>query len=214
MSKTKLALPILITERCQELGLGRKELVERSGYKNISKGLRRLDQVYAGDLDRVGALLRGLPKALDLSPEKVQQAIDETIRQIAAEADAIWRGSFEPAAYLLGTSDRPSQIFIFGITGGAERWLKIPIDLSQPPVSYAVQALEVVRRTPVVEFFGTATGFIVNYTPDHAVRFDVEGRPVETLTRAYRPGEVTLYLSGRPFSPRVLGSVMGTIVKP
>jgi hypothetical protein len=54
----------------------------------------------------------------------------------------------------------------------------------------------------------------VNYTPDHAVRFDVEGRPVETLTRAYRAGEVTLYLGGRPFPLRVLGSVMGTIVKP
>jgi hypothetical protein len=47
-------------------------------------------------------------------------------------------------------------------------------------------------------------------TPDYAVRFDVEGRPIEPLSRAYRPGEVTLYLSGRPFSLRVLGSVMGT----
>src|SRR6188508_202813 len=31
-------------------------------------------------------LLRGLPNALQLSPEIVQQAVDETIRQIAAEA--------------------------------------------------------------------------------------------------------------------------------
>jgi hypothetical protein len=121
---------------------------------------------------------------------------------------------FKPHGYLLGTSDRPSQIFIFGLTGGPERWLKIPLDLSQPHLSYAAQALAVVRRTPVVKFFGATTGFIVNYTPDHAVRFDVEGRPVETLTRAYRPGEVTLYLSGRPFPLKVLGSVMGTIVKP
>jgi hypothetical protein len=174
------------------------------GYKNISKGLRRLDQVYAGDLEKTVSLLRGLPSALDLSPDIVQQAIDETIRQIAAEADARYRASFEPHGYLLGTSDRPSQIFIFGLTGGPERWLKIPLDLSQPPLSYTAQALSVVRRTPLVKFFGPTTGFIVNYTPDHAVRFDLDGRPVETLTRAHRPGEVTLYLSGRPFPLRVL----------
>jgi hypothetical protein len=199
----------LITQRCRELGLGRRELVERCGYKNISKGIRRLEQVYAGDPEKT---VSGLPKALDLSPDIVQQAIEETIRQIAAEADARYRASFEPHGYLLGTSDRPSQIFIFGLTGGPERWLKIPLDLSQPPVSYAGQALAVVRRTPVVQFFGPTTGFIVNYTPDHAVRFDVEGRPVEMLARAYRPGEVTLYLSGRQVSAKSLGTVMGTIV--
>jgi hypothetical protein len=54
-------------------------------------------------------------------------------------------------------------------------------DPSRPPVSYAGQALSVVRRTPFVEFFGATTGFIVNYTPDHAVRFDLEGRPVDTI---------------------------------
>jgi hypothetical protein len=121
-----MSLPIqnLITRRCRELGLSRSELVERCGYKNISKGIRRLEEVYAGDLEKAATLLRGLPKALDLSPDIVKQAIDETIRQIAAEADALWHASFTPGAYLLGTSDRPSQIFIFGITGGAERWLK------------------------------------------------------------------------------------------
>ena len=39
---------------------------------------------------------------------------------------------------------------------------------------------------------GPTTGFIVNYTPDFAVRFDLNGNPVETLYHAYRPGEVAL----------------------
>ena len=201
-----MSLPLqdLIVQRCRELGLGRGELVQRCGYKNISKGIRRLEQIFTGQLEPAVTLLHGLPKALDLSPDIVQRAIDETVRQIAAEAEARYRASFEPAAYLLGASDRPSQIFIFGITGGPDRWLKIPLDLSQPPESYAKQALSVVRRTPDTVFFGATTGFIVNYTPDHAVRFDLEGRPIETLARAYRPGEVTLYLSGRPFLLRVL----------
>ena len=145
MAREDLPLPRLITERAQTLGLGRRDLVSRCGYKNVSKGIRRLEQVYAGDLEKTVSLLRGLPKALDLSPAIVQQAIEDTVLQIAAEADARYRASFEPHGYLLGTSDRPSQIFIFGITGGAARWLKILLDLSQPPLSYAGQALSVVR---------------------------------------------------------------------
>jgi hypothetical protein len=64
-------------------------------------------------------------------------------------------------------------------------------------VSYAAQALAVVRKTPLVKFFGRATRFVVNCTPDYAVRYDLEGRPVETLTRAY--------------CPESLGRVIGTI---
>lgn len=73
-----------------------------------------------------------------------------------------------------------------------DRWLRIPLDLSEPPVTFAAQALTVVRRTPFVQFFGTTTGFVVNYDPDHAIRFDLDGNPVKVLNRAYRPGEVTL----------------------
>jgi hypothetical protein len=40
-----LAIQILIEDRSQELGLGRSQLVQRCGYKNISKGIRRLDEL-------------------------------------------------------------------------------------------------------------------------------------------------------------------------
>ena len=166
MARTDLPLPKLIEGRTRQLGLRRSELVARCGYKNITKGLRRLDEVNTGNLERAAGLLKGLPVGLELAPEVVQRAVDETIWQIAAEEDARWRASFEPAAYLLGTSNRPSQIWAFGISGGADRWLKIPLDLTLGPESFAYQALSVVRRTPQVQFFGPTTGFIVNYTPD------------------------------------------------
>jgi hypothetical protein len=208
--RNRLPNPTLIEERCRELGLRRSEIASRCGYQNLSKGVRRLEQVLAGHFERADALLRGLPNALSLSPDVVQEAIDKTVRQIAAEQDALWRAAFQPGAYLLGTTERPSQIFFFGITGGPERWLKIPLDLSQTPVSYAAQALAVVRKTPEVKFFGRTTGFIINYTPDHAVRFDIEGRPVETLTSAYRPGEVSVALGRRPVSAEAFGKTLGT----
>ena len=51
MSETRqtLAIESLVRRRCMELGLSQPELTRRCGYKNISKGLRRLDQLYWGD---------------------------------------------------------------------------------------------------------------------------------------------------------------------
>jgi len=74
---------------------------------------------------------------------------------------------------------RPSQITFYGMTGGPERWLKTPLDLSQSPVTFALQAHEFVRKTPFAPYHRRTTGFIVNYTPDSAVRFDRDGNPVE-----------------------------------
>jgi hypothetical protein len=45
-------LPIrtLIEARSQDLALTRADLVRRAGYKNIDKGLRRLEALMTGDL--------------------------------------------------------------------------------------------------------------------------------------------------------------------
>ena len=94
---------------------------------------------------------------------------------------------------------------LYGIRGGAERWLKIPLDLSQPRRTYAAQALSTAQRTPIVPFFGPTTGFVVNYTPDHAVRFNLEGSPIETLTHAYRPGRSHALSEGSRASVESIG---------
>ena len=74
-----------------------------------------------------------------LSPDVVQQALNETNQQLkerasraAAEAEAAWRAVFKPHGILLGTDTRPSQIVIFAISGGAERWLKILLTFRSP----------------------------------------------------------------------------------
>ena len=135
--------------------------------------------------------------------------IAEAERRAEVEREAAWRASFVPHAYLHGSQNRPSQLFIYGVSGGAEKWLKIPLDLSMPPVTFAAQALTFVKKTPQVPFFGSTTGFIVNYTPDHAVRFDIDGNPVEHFDGAYRPGEVELLLRGRKIPTETFAKVMG-----
>jgi hypothetical protein len=62
MARADLPLTILIRQRSQELGLSRSELVRRCGYKNISKGLRRLDEVYAGDFEKPVHSLKDSPR--------------------------------------------------------------------------------------------------------------------------------------------------------
>ena len=211
-----LAIEALILERCKALGLIRPDLVRRAGFKNVAKGLRRLDELCGGEMKATASLIAGLPAALELAPEVITDTISQTVLQLdeAAciadeEREAAWRASFKPGAYLLGTETRPSQITIYGMTGGSERWLKIPLDLSQPAVTFAVQAFAVASRTPVVPFFGKTIGFIVNYTPDFAVRFDLKGDPVEAFDHAYSPGDVTIAIGGKEIPGEVFARITG-----
>jgi hypothetical protein len=47
-----------------------------------------------------------------------------------------------------------------------------------------------------VPFFGYALGFIVNYSPDQAVRYDLKGDAVENLSKAFRLGRASFSLKG------------------
>jgi len=69
---------------------------------------------------------------------------------------------------------------------------------------------QVLDRLPEgVPAFGKPIGFVINYSPDKAVRFDPNGRPVETLDEAVRPGTATLHLGGRPIPAEALGLIFG-----
>jgi hypothetical protein len=49
--KSDLAIATLIRSRMAELGLSRGEFLKRLGYKNIAKGIRRIDVLCDGDLE-------------------------------------------------------------------------------------------------------------------------------------------------------------------
>lgn len=203
----------LIENQAKRLSLRRSELALRCGFKNVEKGLRRIDGVCHGDLDSPGAkmVLDNLASALEVEKVVVENAIAATADIIAeanrlaeAKREAAWRESFKPHAYLVGSQNRPSQITFYGLTGGPERWLKIPLDLSQPAVTYAVQAHEFVAKMPFVPYHGRTTGYVVNYTPDSAVRFDLDGNPVEHFDRAYMPGQVEVFIGKHKLPARGL----------
>ncbi len=102
----------LIETRRASLGIGRGELARRCGFKNISKGLRRIENVCNGDLSSPGAkgVIVTLPAALEMEASEVQKAVKETVNIITraraeeeAKREAAWRTSFKPSAYLVGT---------------------------------------------------------------------------------------------------------------
>jgi len=56
----------LISNRRDELGLRPAEVVRRCGYKNIPKGLRRLESVTQGRFKGNDALIQALASALEI----------------------------------------------------------------------------------------------------------------------------------------------------
>lgn len=202
MKKVMLPLERLISDQLAILGLTKSAFIQRCGYTNITKGLKRLNGLLDGDITNTASkqLLAKLADALELEQSVVHDALSQCYRNIqneAAEQKEIQRINFKPNAYFLTKSKRPSQITLCGMTGGPERWLSIPLDLNQPPLSYVQQAVQCVQKTPKVPFFGAVQGFVINFTPESSVCFDKYGNPINESSKTYSVGATTVTLSNK-----------------
>ncbi len=214
MSDQQLPIETLVSGRCKELGLRPVELIRRCGYKNISKGIRRLEQLRQGDFSSSSTLIRTLPAALDVPAEAVREAVDNTQRQIHEAEEAAWRAAFVPHAAILTERKIPQPIFAAAFIG-VDQLLRVDFDLKQGPESFIDQALNGLSQklakwnSDKIPTFGRPIGLVVNYSPDRAVRFDLEGNAVEVLDRAYRIGEASFSIGKRYLSSRELGAIFG-----
>lgn len=209
----------LINARCEALGITRGELARRLGYANLGKGARRIDGLVGGDLARVPELINRLPEALDLAPNTIAQAVDETQREaerlkqehIAAE-EAEWRASFRPHAIIITERTIPSSITQCIFTGGSAN-RRIDIDASRPRASFISQALNelnarLTRWRGQIPYFGKPTGLVVNYTPDRAVAFSLQGAAEQILPKAFRIQDGSLSIGGRRVSSGELAAFL------
>ena len=223
----------LIRSRKQELGLTDEALGRRLGYTNTAKAAGRVHALCNGlPLGPKSRLsLRRLPVALGIPSDAVLQAEAGTDRifavreseakeqrRVAQEAeDTDWRASFRPHGIIQTERTVPSQITLCGLAGGVRCRLEIPFDLSRSPITYiqqSVEALPGMLRTGddgirYATFFGRAVGLIINYSPDHALRCDLEGKPLQILEKAYRVGEVRLSFGGASVLPTVVSKMFG-----
>jgi hypothetical protein len=195
----------LIENRRREQGLTRIDLVRRAGYANTAKGLRRLEALMNDDLDSSRGLIAKLPEALELPPEIIAEAIEETRREVHEREELAYRTAFKPHAIIVTERRIPEQI-TFALLTGVPRHLRIDFDLSKDRSTFVHQALSETRLrlqrfNGVIPFFGEAMGIVVNYSPERAVQYDLEGKSVQILKGAQRCGQGYLQIGRRRLSP-------------
>jgi hypothetical protein len=204
------ALVTLIADRCHTLGLSHGDVIRRTPYRNSSKGVRRLNELLAGDLTKTKYLIATLPAALDLAEDVVgqavritQQQLDDRKRRRLEANDAAWRTEFEPHAIILTERTRPQPFFVAAVIG-VERILRVDLDVTANPIAYVGLALDGLRQklaawnSEQLPAFGRPIGIVVNYSPDFAVRFDLDGTAREIFDRAHRIGQLALLMGGQP----------------
>jgi hypothetical protein len=207
-----LAIEALVHGQCKELGMTPVELVRRCGYQNVSKGLRRLEKLCTGDFKRSGGLVQKLPAALEVPMDVVKEAVEATERYLRESAEAAWRAAFRPHAIIMTERKRPEPLFVAAFIG-VDVLLRVDLDLTAAPVTFVKQALKGLHtklarwRFGALPAFGRPVGIIVNYSPDRAIRFDLEGTPVELFDVAYRPGDIQLFIGRRPVSHAELATI-------
>ncbi len=187
----ELSLVQLIRQRMQDLDITRGELARRMGYSNIRKGCRRIAMICAGDLSLAETLRDALSRGLGVDLVNIDRSIDTSGTELMNVQDADFRQSFKPHAVVvtvlgeteyfpcmvsptLKCSMREARMRIINFTEGS------------PPETYAVQACEALTEDLPL-FMGSSTrGYVVNYSPDCALCFDKEGKPIESLSEALR----------------------------
>ena len=148
------------------------------------------------------ALIHALPSALEVTADVVGRAVELTHLREAEEV--AWRETFRPHAIIFTERERPEPLFVAAVIG-VERLLRLDLDHALDPVTYVTQAMDglkqrLTRWKGVLPAYGRPVGFIVNFSPDSAVRFDLEGKAVEILDQAYRLGVAQFCIGKRPIS--------------
>ncbi len=169
---------------------------------------------HGGDRQAFGEATALQRLVVHVPEEAVRKAVQDTQRQIKEAEERAWRAAFLPHAIILTERKIPQPIFAAAILG-VDRLRRVDFDLKQDPVSYIQPALDGLReklagwKSDQIPTFGRPTGLIVNYSPDRAVRFDLEGNAIEVLDRAYRLGEASFSIGKRPISRGELEALFG-----
>jgi hypothetical protein len=101
----------------------------------------------------------------------------------------------------------PTQITFAAITG-ADRHLRVDFEPGTSSVTFLKQAIRAAKRRSPIRFYGAAIGVIINYSPDQAVKFGLDGEALEILPKAYKIGEISISLRGRPVSKDALTAIL------
>lgn len=123
--------------------------------------------------------------------------------------------TFQPHGYIVTERRVPRPIFIATMVG-VDRLLRLDFDHTAPPLRF----VSLTRRAFAMHMkqfagnripgFGEPTGFIINYAPNTATRFALDGTPLERLDRAYAPGQASLKIGNRENAEQCLQKIIAS----
>lgn len=188
-----MTLSELVEKRLTDLGLSRENFTRKLGFKQYAKAQNLFHNLREDDMCDMHHMRSDFAKILEVPQEVVDQAIQASRDVRRERQDSEWRTKFQPHAVLVTEHEIPRPIFAAALTG-ADKKLSMILPDALPAVQWPKWVME---RLPIgLPGFGAVTGFVINHTPAHAVRFDLDGNPVETLDKAYRRGSA--YVHGVP----------------
>jgi len=205
MSQGASQYPIsqLISRIMTDSGLSRPQFVTSLGYRNLERGLRRLNP-WIDQGEGFALIIKQIAASYPLHSVEIQKAVAITAETKAAEAESAWieslkaeAGTFRPYIQVEGETTIPSSICIFGVSGGRWNLIDIPRPILELAVEEQLDALPELMCGYLKEhggncpFFGKATGFRFVRFLDY-FQFDKEGRLIELVNKPFRRGHCSV----------------------
>lgn len=212
--ESKYPIGQLLLEVLASSGLSHRKFFETIGYKDCqfaSDDFNRWLGIGEGD-SRLIERLQASPFAVPAERLETVVATNEVLvrrRQIleSGSAEEIARVLFEPIAEVIPEWSRPSQITLFGLTGGnRSHHIKLPADIASWPWEAQLAYLRKVVPEKYASdkghtlFMGTIMGY--RYRPSYdaePMRLNIEGEPDSSTEPYVVAGPVSVTLkNGKP----------------
>jgi hypothetical protein len=149
----------------------------RSHVGGTSARACRINELCGGNFRAAQFIVGALPRVLELPEDDVRRAIHATEDELDArerarieeQEERRYREKFKPHAIWITEHDRPTSI-VMAAFYGIPRLLKFNLDLDRGEETFVSQVIAAMPAT--IPFFGTATGFTINYNPNRAVQYE------------------------------------------
>lgn len=195
-----------VQRKIEESGIKKVEVIRLCGWKNINKGLRRLDALIR-DSVRDFELLKKLVAVLKLDKKELNQQImlTNTIREMEdAKREKERRANWRPFLYALTEREMPTSIAMSSICGGErEKYAKVPEEVTSMPfethISEAGKLIKdhYARKSGKTYFFSAIVGYLYQYTCDYAIEFSIEGEVVGGKSGVFNPPRSELRIGNK-----------------
>ncbi len=210
---------LFVNRRLRELHLSRPRLVVGLGYRNITKGLRRLDALLAEGRP-CPQIEENLHLALDASRDRILSLLEEVRKARQIRVDTAAEAASLPFLHVVTERSVPSQITLCGLLGmDRKKRVPLPKDFWELPNSAQLKIVSILIRKHMQEcngqipFFGQIRYYTLSRKPmettDELLVFNPTGERVygQNITRKdLIIGSIVLSHNNRQINPGIFRS--------